>query len=131
MSVEKSLGVVATILAIIVSLNQLGVFGDQRIPGLPGADVAQAASLSISRGSGPSGTIVTLRGSGFEPGETVQLRFHTDEIATAHVGRHGGFRGVHARIPGSFDVFAPMQFEIVASGTSSAKSAEVPFELTQ
>ena len=128
MSMEKSLGTIAASLTIIGSLIQFGVLGGQRIPGLPGLDAGQAANLSISRGSGPSGMKVRLRGSGFSAGETVEIRFATDQIARARVGKHGGFRA-SAFIPGTFDVFGARQYEIVAVGMSSAKSADVPFQL--
>jgi hypothetical protein len=113
--------------------TQMGAFGDTRIPGLPGAplscDPRVNPTLSLSTGAGPSGTEVTVTGSDFCAGETVTIRFHTEQIATARADDDGRF-GTPARVPGSFDAFAPQQFHIVATGEESLRSARVPFRLT-
>jgi hypothetical protein len=127
-NIAAVLGIIGALLGILLTLTQLGVFGDLRVAGLPGQDVA--ASLSISHGSGPSGTNVKLSGHGFGSNETVDIFFHTEPIATARADGSGDFSDVRARIPGSFDVFAPQTFEIQAIGRSSEKSAMVPFRLT-
>jgi len=128
--------IIGTVLGLPVTLVQLGVVGNVRIPDLPGAPVhvetnQSAATLSVSSGSGPSGTEITLSGTGFGGSEAVEIRFHTEFIATAQADGHGAFSEVHARIPGSFDAFAPQQFDIVATGQSTARSARVPFQLTR
>jgi hypothetical protein len=46
-------------------------------PSLPGP-----ASLFTNRDSGPGGTTVLLSGDGFDPGERVVLRFHTEQIGS-------------------------------------------------
>lgn len=133
---DSKLGMAAALVTIIgfvlglpITLIQLGVVGNTRIPGLPGSAIS--ATLSISTGSGPSGTEVTLSGSGFGGGEVVEIRFQTDVIATAQASGDGAFSGVHARIPGSFDAFAPQQSDIVAVGRSSSRSATAQFLLTR
>jgi len=115
---------------IFVALVQFGVFGDARLPVVPGKPTAGEASLSISRGTGPSGTEIRVSGRGFGGQELVEISFHTELIATARTDDDGIFRRVPARIPGSFDVFAPVQFDIRATGRSTVRSARVPFLLT-
>lgn len=121
--------------------TQSGAFGDLRLPLLPGAPTAESESgsefcsprvspeLSLSTGRGPSGTELTVTGREFCPGEQVDIRFHAEQIGTARAGDGGGFE-VSARVPGSFDAFAPRQFDITATGQDSLGSARVPFQLT-
>jgi hypothetical protein len=59
--------------------------------------------------------------------ETIQVLFHTDEIARTQADAAGGFANVTATIPTSYSVFAPKQYDIIAIGLSSAKSATTPF----
>jgi hypothetical protein len=129
----KVIGLLTAILGMITAavtlLTQLGAFGDVRIPHLPGRQVGGNPSISISKGEGPSGTPIQVTGSGFAAQEGIEVRFHTEIIATGQTGDDGRF-SLNARIPGSFDVFAPQQFEITAVGLSSARSARVPFKLT-
>jgi hypothetical protein len=133
---DSKLGTAAAIVTIIgfvlglpITLIQLGVLGNVRIPGLPGSAVS--ASLSLSTGTGPSGTEISLSGTGFDGGEAVEIRFHTDAMATAQADGAGAFSGIRARIPGTFDAFAPQQFDIIAVGRSSSRSARATFELTR
>jgi hypothetical protein len=73
---------------------------------------------------------VQLSGEGFEPGEQVVLSFHTEQIGTTAADSNGSFSNVAAQIPTRFSDFAPQQFDLIATGDSSARSAETPFELT-
>lgn len=127
--IAKYVAIIGGVLAICAGLGiptQLGAFGDFRIPGLPGREVA---AISLSRGEGPSGTEVTVTGSGFEGGEIVDIRFHTEKVGEAQVDGDGGFVG-DVTIPGSFDAFAGGQsFDISASGRSSVRHASQPFKL--
>lgn len=113
--------------------TQMGAFGDTRIPGLPGAplscDPRINPTLSLSTGTGASGTELTITGADFCPGELVTISFHTEQIATAQADDDGIFRTA-ARVPGSFDVFAPRRFNIIATGEESLGTARVPFQLT-
>lgn len=125
---------VGTILGII---TQLGAFGDFRIPALPGRDISRdsqacspatvAPKLSLSTGSGPSGTHLAITGHGFCPNQNVQISFHTEQIANAQTDHDGAF-SVPATVPGSYDAFAPQQFTITTTGP--AGQAVVPFRLT-
>ena len=128
-TVAAVLGIVGALLGILLTVIQLGALGSFRfdfLPSRPGE-----ATLSVDRGSGPSGTRLVFSGQGFGKNETVEIRFHTDLIATVRTDGDGAFVDARARVPGSFDVFAPQTFEITASGRSSAQSARVPFSLTK
>jgi hypothetical protein len=87
-------------------------------------------SISLSRGSGPSGTEVTVRGSGFPSDEAVEMRFHTETLLPSRTQTDGTF-GVDIVVPGTFDVFAPIQIEIRATTTPTVCFASAAFELTQ
>jgi hypothetical protein len=107
--------------------SQLGVFGDFRIPFLPGVGVDATISVSASRG--PSGTPVTISGQHFAGGEAVTVRFDVREIARGQADKDGAFN-LNATIPADYDVFGEGTHEIVATGGSSVKSATWPFLLT-
>jgi hypothetical protein len=121
--------IVAGVLAICAALGiptQLGAFGSLRIPGLPGRAVA---AISLSQGQGPSGTRVTVTGSGFSAGEIVDLTFSTEKIGEAQVGADGRFTAT-VKIPGSFDAFGGGQnFDLAAVGRASGRHASQPFTL--
>jgi len=124
------LGALIGVLTGAITLaSQLGAFGDFRVPFLPGKSVAATASLSLSTGQGPSGTLVTVSGTGFGAGEKVTIRFHVEPVGDALADGSGAFSAA-VKVPGSYDAFAPQQFEFIASGDASARSATVPFRLT-
>ncbi len=86
--------------------------------------------ISLSKGKGSSGTKVTITGTGFPSLADVTTRFHTEAMAPARSDEKGTFEG-KVVIPGSFDPFAPQQFDIVASTTSpTVCNASTPFQLT-
>jgi hypothetical protein len=89
------------------------------------------ADMTISPTSGPSGTTVTASGSGFQPGETIELRVHTDRVAEIRADSNGAFSGVRLQVRdplgGGFPV--DRQVSVSATGRSSIKHAEEPFEL--
>lgn len=82
--------------------------------------------LSLSDGSGPSGTEIVVSGSGFPGDRNVDLRFHTEALAPGRTDGEGSFEA-SVRIPGTFDVFAPQQFSITA--TANVCSQDAPFQL--
>ncbi len=93
-------------------------------------DFFSPASVFLSRDSGPGGTTVNVSGEGFQAGERVVIRFHTEEIGSTTANDAGSFSNVAVEIPDSFSQFAPKQFKIVAGGQSSIKSADAPFTLS-
>jgi hypothetical protein len=88
------------------------------------------ASIFLSSTSGPGGSIVKVSGEGFAPGEEVVLRFHTDEMGRTRADSAGKFSNVAVTIPKSFSRFAPQQFEIIANGSTSIRSATAPFTIS-
>lgn len=140
-----TLGVLASIAAIIGLLITLGVIDvsdDGMTPAGSGTDSQDAErpeppffrcddpSLSLSTGSGGSGTEVTVRGSGLAPDEEVDLRFHTEALVPARTDASGDF-SADITIPGTFDAFAPRQFSLSATTTPTVCSADASFELTE
>jgi hypothetical protein len=72
--------------------------------------VTARARITLSPSRGPSGTTITVTGSGFPPGTRVQLRYAaTDSVATARVDGAGQFVGqlsASALLPGAKTVTA-------------------------
>ena len=129
---------VATILGFVLALvGWPGEGGSPDRNGEPAGEVdgsgpfavCDPAEISLSRGRGPSGTMVTVSGSGFAADREVDLRFHTFRLPPAGPGADGTFQ-VDVRIPGDLDAFAPQQFDIIASGPGVGCSDSAPFQLT-
>jgi hypothetical protein len=86
------------------------------------------SSITLSRGSGPAGTSVTVSGRGFDAGETVEVMFHVTSMGSAVANASGAFTGVVIKVPvGSLKGFP---YLITATGKRSAKSARAPFNVT-
>ena len=94
-------------------------------------DAATGTPTSITLGipSAAGGARVSVSGEGFGPGESVVIRFDTDELAKATADADGRFADVHVTIPDDYGAFAPASFTITASGAASSHSAEAPFRL--
>jgi hypothetical protein len=121
------LAALGALAAVVTILTFVFDFGDLlRPPFPPVTDFCDEPQLSLSRGSGSSGTQVVISGAGFPNQRTVELRFHTEVLAPARTDGEGRFEG-QVRIPGTFDPFAPQQFGIVAR--VGACHATVPFLL--
>ncbi len=132
-SPTKVLGFVAALLSVVTGvfalLAQIGAFGDFRISFLPGRPVTTTpATIALSLGEGKSGTPFVVTGRDFEADELVEISFHTQSVAIAQTDSAGAFT-VNATVPGTFDAFGGQQFDIVAVGRSSVKSARAPFKL--
>jgi hypothetical protein len=112
----------------------IGVCGDEPAsttgpgPSLPGFGDPAAVFLSLT--GGPAGSIVRVSGTGFQPGETVTIRFHTDQVASTVASESGAFTSVEITVPASYGAFAGVQFNVFASGESSIKSAQAPFTVS-
>jgi hypothetical protein len=84
--------------------------------------------IVLSKSSGPPGTQLTVSGSGFDAGETVEIRFSTRILAKPVADVRGAFLPTPVTIPADWP-FRHMQVAITASGVSSAQHAEEPFEV--
>ena len=87
-------------------------------------------ALSLSVGSGPSGTEVVVSGTGFPDDQAVDLRFHVEPLPPSRTDTEGSFQ-VAVTIPGSLDAFAPSTFQINASTSPTVCFADATFELTE
>ena len=134
--VAAVIGLVTAVLGLVPSLRPWdgGGASATRDPVTSlGDEVEQArrtASVFLNRDSGPGGTEVKVSGEGFTAGERVELRFHTTDIGTTTANGDGRFSNVVVTIPGDYGWSAPHQYDVVASGTTSSKSARAPFTLT-
>jgi hypothetical protein len=101
-------------------------------PATPGHSSAICSDqhVSLSRGSGPSGTEVTVTGTTFPADQQVTLEFSTEELPPARTDDHGRFQ-VTVVIPGTLDAFAPRQVAIIATTTPDVCFDSEPFELTR
>jgi hypothetical protein len=111
-------------LPVVCSDDQGGGSGGETEP--PSGET----SIFLSRLAGPAGTVVNVSGVGFQAGETVTIRFHTDQVAETTADAGGKFTNVSITIPDSFSRYAPQQFDIIANGKSSVRSARAAFQLT-
>ena len=123
------IGAVATIVAAWLTTRGTDG-GSSRGPADPPVVGLGSASIFLSRDGGPGGTTVNVSGEGFAPEERIEIKFHTEQIATTTTNAEGKFSNVAAVVPTSFSVFAPKQFDIVARGESSFLSADAPFMLS-
>jgi hypothetical protein len=122
---------------IVVALIQVvgpAIFGPaaSTAPG-PGASFGPGpgeSALFLSKESGPGGSTLNVSGEGFAPGETIEIRFHTESVATTRADAGGGFANVQITVPPSFSVFAPQQFSLIATGRTSLRSAMAPFTIS-
>jgi hypothetical protein len=83
--------------------------------------------VSLSRTSGPPGTSLTVSGSGFSPGESVVVSFHTTELTRIEADVKGAF-GTSVRVPANWSFRG--QFFVIARGESSLRSQTAPFQVT-
>jgi hypothetical protein len=79
-------------------------------------------SLSLSSQEGPPGTSVTATGTGFQPGETVQVFFNGAQVGTPVADTTGSFRATFT-IP----TLPNGNYQADAKGQSSGDTASAPF----
>lgn len=100
----------------------------------PGATISlptlmgEPADITLSRTAGATGTAITVSGIGFAPGETIVVRFHTIELARARADEQGAFSVLSVRVPPDWRFTG--QFDFIAMGHSSLRSARAPFRVT-
>ena len=80
------------------------------------------SSLSLSSQDGPPGTSVTATGTGFQPGETVQVFFNGASVGTPVADTTGSFRTTFT-IP----QLANGNYQVDAKGQASGTTASAPF----
>jgi len=127
------LGALAAVATIVTTLIQLNILPSP-FPPNPSPSPGHPAncddpSLSLSTGSGPSGTVVAVRGTGFPGDERVDLRFHTEALVPARTDDEGTFE-VDVTVPGTFDAFAPTRFELSATTRPTICTSTAPYQLT-
>lgn len=93
----------------------------------PATGTPTSIALSVPRGAG--GARVAVSGEGFAAWERVVLRFDTDEVARTTADDHGRFANVGVTVPDVYGAFAPAAFTITATGLSSTRGCDAPFEL--
>ena len=121
---------VATILGVLLQFQVISWPPWTTTTPTPSIRQCGEPSLSLSKGSGPSGTRITVKGSGFPSHESVELRFHTEEMLPERTDSSGQF-SASVTIPGTFDFAAPFQFYIQALTSPSGCSGTTPFRLTK
>ncbi len=133
--VAAFLGLVTAVLGLVPSLRPWE--GGPTVGRAPASSVhepveqsRQPASVFLNRDSGTGGTQVKVSGEGFAAGETVELRFHTTDIGRTTANADGKFSNVGVEIPDGYGWSAPHQYQVVATGRTSIKSATAPFTLT-
>lgn len=93
------------------------------------ANSQEEVKLKLSKHSGPPGTRLRVSGSGFQPGETIRILFHTDKLRDVQANSDGVFRDVSVRIPPGWGFDGP--FDITAEGQASVKAADDQFTVTK
>ena len=117
--------IAGVVVPIVVALIGAGVL-HWRPPAFDGSGPSAApAEITLSRASAPRGWKVTVYGSGFQPGELVEIRVHVTTVGTVTADSQGKFTQ-EVTVP---DSAPPPGFptSISATGHSSIKTAEAPF----
>jgi hypothetical protein len=84
--------------------------------------------ISLSRTSGPAGTQLSVSGSGFSAGETVIIRFRTNEVGRVTADSNGAISNAAARVPTDWRFQG--QHDFVAQGLTSGRWGTAPFQVT-
>jgi hypothetical protein len=120
-------GFIGVVLGIFVSLQTLGWLPGSGHPSIPAPppDSSVSAEITLSRSTAPRGTQLTVFGSGFQPGEQVEIRVHVDTVGSATADSHGKFTQTVV-VPQSAP---PPGFptSVSATGHSSIRTATAPF----
>ena len=82
--------------------------------------------IAISPTSGPPGTRVTVNGTGYGKGETVDVLFHANEVGTTLTRADGSFT-LRVTIPPW--PFRNRQFDILARGKRTIRHDSAPFQV--
>jgi hypothetical protein len=93
----------------------------------PGPDEGEEPFLKRRPRTVQPGTLMTLSGGGFKPGERVVIKFATTELGGATANTSGRFNGKRVRFPRDW-AFAG-QSSIRATGEQSVVTVERPIEV--
>jgi hypothetical protein len=85
-----------------------------------------AASISTSPSQAAAGTSVTVNGTGFQPGETVNVSFNGNQVGTPTADTSGNFSQGFT-VPSNL---APGNFGLVATGQRSNRTANASFTVS-
>jgi hypothetical protein len=86
-------------------------------------------SLTLEPSSGPRQRPITVTGTGYQPGETVEIRIHSRVYDSPTADSEGAFS---ATIRIRSDAFCPSeQCTVIAQGKQSLKWIDVPYNLTE
>lgn len=116
------LAIAATILFVVAGII-LAVVSSRGANGLGPHD---KATFSISESTARPGSHLTVSGTGWRAGETVDFRYGPDLIGKAVTDQSGSFSGVIINLPGDATGFFKT---INAVGESSSVSREQPIEV--
>jgi outer membrane protein assembly factor BamB len=94
------------------------------IPASPGRARANAASVSVAPPMGPPTSKTMVAGTGFAPGELVDVFFEGADLAVATADESGSFTGANVTIPAAA---LPGTHWVSAVGRSSGASGQAQF----
>lgn len=96
--------------------------------GTAGAGIGVETTITLSRSSGPPGTVFKVSGRGFQPNELVEISFHARVLGELRADDRGDFANFETQVPAT--PFRNIQQDVIARGQSSIRSASRPFEVT-
>ena len=104
----------------------------QSLPVQTPAKTTKKAGIQAAPDTGPRGSVVTITGSGFTPGERVRVSFRgsygeTTDIRDVSVAADGGF-AAEVRLPPEYLNDQEKSFEV--RGLDSGRHADTPFTIT-
>ena len=120
----------AIIVPIFAAVIAAGVWLPGKWSGPESGSGSGSASIFLSALSGPGGSEVRVSGEGYDPNEEVVIRFHTTEVARTRASAEGKFSNVPIVIPRDYVIFAPHQYDVVATGRESIKSADAAYTIS-
>lgn len=83
-------------------------------------------TISLSRTSGPPGTVFRVSGTGFEPNERIEIKFHVEILGEVRADDRGDF-AFDTQVP---DTPFQTQHIVRARGKASFRSDDHPFQVT-
>jgi hypothetical protein len=117
---------VVVALVIVGALAVLGFVGFKVLSGFWDTFGPGDPTVVLSPTSGPSGTVVTVTGTGFAKDENVDIIFHATEVGTTRTGEDGSFT-TQITIP---DTPFKDSTDIKAVGKRSVRFDSAPFIVT-